>query len=274
MRPLSAPTYRVFGLLAMLGLLPYLPAQAADSPLGLLIQPILSVEKTQQAYVPLCRYIESLVRRPCEVVTPTNFLAYWEVMRRNNYDLVLDASHFTDYRVQKMGFAVLAKIPDTVSYSLIVPDSNLIFDPVELVAKRVATLGQPSIGAARLSALFPNPLRQPLIIEVESAEEGMDLVLARKVEAAILPTPLVSQRMAQGGIAVVLTTEPIPHMALSASPRVPKDMQDAIRRGLLAATETDAGRRMLKGIGFQKFDPASAETYANQASILKLYWGY
>jgi len=249
--------------------------RAAEEPFVLLIQPILSEEKTREAYGPLCAYIERLAGRPCTVLTQPNFLAYWDVIRRNNYDLVLDASHFTDYRVQKMGFSILAKIPDSVSYSLIVPDSNLVFDPTELVARRIATLGPPSIGAARLSAMFPNPLRQPVIIEVASAEEGMDLVVAKKVEAAILPTPLVSQRMSQaGGIAVVLTTEPIPHIALSASPRVAREIQERIRDGLLNAAATPAGRRMLEGIGFEKFDPATPALYANQSNILKTYWGY
>jgi phosphonate transport system substrate-binding protein len=250
-------------------------ASAADGPLVLLIQPILSEEKTKEAYRPLCEYVQQVARRPCELKTQPNFLAYWDGIRRNNYDLVLDASHFTDYRVQKMGFSILAKIPDSVSYSLIVPDSNLVFDPAELVARRIATLGPPSIGAARLNAMYPNPLRQPQPVEVASAEEGMELLLAKKVDAAILPTPLVSQRMSQsGGIAVVLTTEPIPHIALSASPRVPQDLQQRIRDGLLKATETDAGRKMLKGIGFERFDPATPAIYANQGNILKTYWGY
>lgn len=249
--------------------------RAAEEPLVLLIQPILSEEKTREAYGPLCDYVQRLARRPCAVMTQPNFLAYWDVIRRNNYDLVLDASHFTDYRVQKMGFTILAKIPDSVSYSLIVPDSNLVFDPVELVARRIATLGPPSIGAARLNAMFPNPVRQPVIIEVASAEAGIDLVLAKKADAAILPTPVVSQRMSQsGGIAVVVTTEPIPHIALSASPRVPREIQERIRDGLLRATETPAGRQMLKGIGFERFDPAAPAIYANQSNILKTYWGY
>lgn len=262
-------------VLALLGVLTSAAARAADEPLVLLIQPILSEEKTKEAYRPLCEYVSQIARRPCTVMTQPNFLAYWDVIRRNNYDLVLDASHFTDYRVQKMGFTILAKIPDSVSYSLIVPDSNLVFDPAELVARRIATLGPPSIGAARLNAMFPNPMRQPVIIEVPSAEEGMELVVAKKVEAAILPTPLVSQRMSQsGGIAVVLTTEPIPHIALSASPRVPAALQERLRESLLRAADTPAGREMLKGIGFEKFDPATPAIYANQSNILKTYWGY
>lgn len=251
-----------------------LPAKATEHEIVLLVQPVLSEQRTQQVFKPLADYISAAAGRPCRIQTLPNFLAYWDVVRRGNFDLALDAAHFTDYRVQKMGFTPLAKIPGGVSYSLIVPDSQLVFDPQELAGKRVATLGPPSIGAARLNAMYPNPVRQPVSVEVGDSETGIDLLRQRKVDAAILPTPFVSQQMVQGGIAVVLTTEPIPHIALSASPRVPKPMQEAIRVALLRAATSDHGKKMLSAIGFERFDPATPEIYANQRKMLSGYWGY
>ena len=249
---------------------------AEKDTLTLLIQPILGEEQTRQAYQPLTDYLEGVTGRKCVIMTQPNFISYWNTLRKtDSYDLVLDAAHFTDYRAQKYGFKVLAKIPDTVSYSLIVPEDKLIFDPSELVGRTVATLGPPSIGAARLSAMFPNPVRQPTIIEVASSEEGMELVVSGRVHAAILPTPLVSQQMARsGGITVVMTTEPIPHIALSAAPRLNGALRDKIRSAMLEADKTDAGKKMLKGIGFPKFDPATPAVYTGQSRILRDYWGY
>lgn len=258
--------------------LPFAAPRAAQDPdtLLLLVQPILSAEKTRAAFQPLADYITKLTGKYCMVRTMPNFLAYWDAVRRpNDYDLVLDAAHFTDYRASKLGFTVLAKIPDTVSYSLVVPDNMLIFDPTELIGKRVATLGPPSIGAARLNGMFPNPVRQPMIIEVESSEQGMQMLLNHQVDGAILPTPLVSRQMTQGGgISVVTTTEPIPHIALSASPRLDAALREKIRIGVLDAAETPDGRKMLRGIGFSRFDPATAAIYAGQRRILKEFWGY
>ena len=252
-------------------------ANAEDGkPLVLLIQPILSASQTIKAFTPLCDYLGVVANRSCRVRVMPNFISYWDQVRRNEgYDLVLDAAHFTDYRAQKFKFDVLVKIPDTVSYSLIVPEDNLIFDPVELTGRRIASLGPPSIGAARLAGMFPNPVRQPIIIEVDSAEEAMRRLLAGRVDAAILPTPIVSQQMAAGGgIAVVLTTEPIPHIALSASPKLDARLRQQFRKVLLTAQDSDAGRDMLKDIGFARFDPAEASVYAGQSNILREYWGY
>ncbi len=249
---------------------------AANDSLVLLIQPILSAERTKQAFQPLADYLGRSADVRCVIATRPNFLAYWDtVRRREGYDLVLDAAHFTDYRIRKMGFHVLAKIPDSVSYTLLVPDTNPVIDPMELVGKSVATLGPPSIGAARLNSMFPNPARQPVIVEVQSVEEGMDLVLKRRVAGAILPTPIVSRQMAGGGgISVVATTEPIPHIALSAAPTVPSAVRERIRAALLSAHRVPDGQRMLAAIGFERFDPATPDMYADHGAILREYWGY
>jgi len=152
---------------------------------------------------------------------------------------------------------------------------DLVLEPGELIGKRVATLGIPSIGAARLNAMFPNPSRQPTAIEVPDAEEGIKLLLAKKVQAAILPTPIISQKMAAGAaISVVMTTDAIPHIALSAAPSLDATTRSVLQKALLDANRNEAGRAMLKKIGFERFDPASANVYAGQGRILKDFWGY
>jgi ABC-type phosphate/phosphonate transport system substrate-binding protein len=250
-------------------------APPGGSALTLLVQPILSEEQTKKTYQPLADYLSQVTGQPVEIHTSPNFMAYWDAIRRNQGDFILDAAHFTDYRVQKFSYKVLAKIPGTVSYSLVVPDTKLIFDSSELTGKAVASLGPPSIGAVRLNALFPNPVRQPTIVEVASAEKGMELVAAGKVDGAILPTPMVGQYMARNqGITVVTTTEPLPHIAISAAPRIDATVRGKIRTALVNATQTPEGRKMLNGIGFERFDPATDEMYTSHSRVLKEYWGY
>lgn len=273
-------------LLAMLALGLGWPAVGAAAPADVLkaepgdlvfiIQPILNEEQTRKAYQPLADYLSKIAGKRVVIRTLPNFVAYWETMRLNNaYDLVLDAAHFTDYRIQKLGFKVLAKIPDTVSYSLIVGSGALVIDPIELIGKTVATPGAPSVGAARLNAMYPNPVRQPVIVDSGTAEEGIQMLIKNKVQAAIVPTPLVSQQMAQGGgISVVTTTEPIPHIALSAAPRLNAEVREKIRAALVNAPNTEDGKKMLKDINFERFDPANEKIYAGQGTLLKEYWGY
>lgn len=277
---------RVFYLVLLLGLtgIAASPARAATADIlkaepgdiVFVIQPILSEEQTKRAFQPLADYLSKASGKRVVIRTLPNFLAYWEVVRQDSgFHLVLDAAHFTDYRVKKLGFKVLAKLPDTVSYSLIVGSGALVIDPVELVGKTVATTGAPSIGAARLNAMYPNPVRQPIIVDSGTAEEGLEMVIKNKTQAAIVPTPLVSQRMAQGGgISVVTTTEPLPHIAFSASPKLDDATREKIRNALVNATKTEDGRKMLKDVNFERFDPATDQVYTGQGNILKEYWGY
>lgn len=266
----------IISVLLMVAGAPTASAYADDDKLELAIQPILSEAKTKKAFKPLADYISKITGKQVVVKTMPNFMAYWSTIRlADSYDLILDAAHFTDYRSKKLGYKILAKIPDTVSYSLIVMAENFVFDPAELIGKRIATLGTPSIGAARLNALFPNPMRQPITVEVASAAEGINMLLNKKVFAAMIPTPLVSRTMAQGNdVSVVMVTEPAPHIAISASPKMNAKMVSIIRKGILDAKKTPDGKKMLKEIGFPQFDPANQKIYAGQSKMLQKYWGY
>lgn len=252
-------------------------AAAADAPpLILAIQPVQREATTHAVYQPLADYIGKVTGRKCVLLTHDSFFSYWYTIHQGKaYDLALDEAHFTDYRVQKLGFSVLVKAPDMVTYSLVMLSKKAVFDPGQLVGRRIATLGIPSVGAARLNALFPNPSRQPITMEVDSLEQGMQMLLDGKVQAAILPTPFVNQQKAQGAeVRVVLLTEPIPNIALSAGPNLATDAREALRKALLDADKDDAGRKMLRVMGMEKFEPATAAIYTGQSRILAEYWGY
>ena len=60
----------------------------------------------------------------------------------------------------------------------------------DLTGRTIATLGAPSLGAVRLAELYPNPLRQPVIIEVDNSQQAVERVLYGQSRAAIVPTPV------------------------------------------------------------------------------------
>lgn len=249
-------------------------AAGGDSALVLLVQPLPREEMPAETLQPLAEYIAALSGRSCRIDTPPSFPAYWEAVRRRRYDLAFDAPYFADYRVQKFGFDILVKTPETASYSLITRADARTPDPAALIGKRVAILGLASIGSLRLNALFPNPIRQPVLVDVADSEDGLGLLLAKKVDGAFLPTERVGRELGRREITVVLTTEPITRLVLSAAPNLPRDLTQKIRVGLLRAHTTDAGRAMLRAIGLDYFDAATNDGFANQRYVLKGYWGY
>jgi len=250
--------------------------RAEVSELVLGVAPLLGEAETRVQFQPLCNYLAAITRLPCRVGTTPNFLSYWETMRQGkDYNLILDEAHFTDYRTQKMNYMVLAKIPDTVTYSLVVPRATKWDDPARLAGRRIATLGIPSMGAAQLNGLFPKATKQPIPVEVDSAADGFALLHNARVAAAILPTPLVREEIVRGApLRVLLSTVPLPHMAVSAAPGIGHELRRTLRQALLNANQNDAGRAMLTRLGIARFDPANATVYKGQARILQEYWGY
>jgi len=238
---------------------------------SLFVQPVQSEEETEKAYAPLASYLANQTGESFQIRTTLNFVTYWQLMRRGDFDLVLDAAHFTDYRVKKMGYVVLAKLPDTVSYSLVTDESTLLFDADELIGKRIATAPSPSLGGVRLTQIYPNILRQPITVPTNNFSDALNMLRKKKIAAALVPTPLIKN---DSTVNTVLTTEPVPHMALSASKKLTRDLRNKIRKALLNADKTPEGKDMLKKINLPRFDAASARIYDGYANMLEDLWGY
>lgn len=259
------------GVLACLWFFLSTPAAWAADTYRLVVQPVLAPEASRAAYQPLVDYLSRSTGTRIELVTAQNFLTFWQSMRKSgSYDLILDAAHFTAYRMAKLGYVPLVKLPDVVSFSLVTAEGTLVFSPDELVSKRVATLASPSLGALRLSRMFPNPIRQPIIVEVDNSDDAVKRLLSGDVAAAMIPTPLV----ANFPLNTVVTTEQVPHMCLSAAPTVPEAVRARIREALLAAGNAEAGRQMLRQSGLPGFVPAEPAQYRGYETLLEGTWGY
>ncbi len=245
--------------------------QAAEYSLA--IQPILPQQKLKENYQPLADYLSKATGHSITISTQRNFLFYWTKMRRREkgFDLVLDAAHFTDYRIKTQGYTLLAKLPDTVSHSIVTSEDSFILDVDELIGLRVASMPSPSLGALRLEELFPNPMRLPNFIWETNATVAIEKLLSGDIDAAIIPSRLAST---YNNLNIVMTTEPIPHMALSASPDVPQEVAEIIRKALVNASETVDGPKMLSALKINYFEAADNATYDGHSNLLKDVFGF
>ena len=242
----------------------------SQEKLRLVIQPIQSEQRTKEIFQPLADYIQFLTGQQVELITYPNYISYWsETQKPGAYDISFDAAHFIDYRDKNMDFTVLAKQPGIISISLIVPEDSLVFDPEELIGKKIATPGPPSIAAVRIDELFENPVRLPTVIEGTDSGQIMSMLLEGKVDAAMLPTPLVSSQMAgDGGISLVLTTDATPGMGISVSPDVSAEIREKLAKGLIEAEKTPEGKKMLDGTKLNPFEKTSNQEYFGFSELL------
>ena len=236
------------------------------------VQPVLPPAQIEQSYRPLANYLSRKTGHEFVVVSYRNFLTYWVKMQKSkDMHFVLDAAHFTDYRVQRKDYKVLAKLPDTVSFSVVTSEDNFVFDMEELISKKIATMPSPGMGAVRLNEMFPNPVQLPFYIQSSNSVEAVNRVLDGSVDAAIIPSPLVGSFE---GLNTITSTEPVPHMALSASPEVPADVAESVRQALLEAQNTEEGKQMLADLNVESFQETSPDIYAGYADLLEGVFGY
>lgn len=259
--------YRLVSVISLLIIT--LPALAAE--LTFAVHPVLPQARTVQVYQPLANYLSRVTGQKIRLITNSNFLTHWQAMKRDKYDLILDGPHFTDYRVKNMGYTVLAKLPDVVSYTLVSNENLMIMEPSELVGKTIATTASPAIGALRLVELYPNPLRQPTIVETPDSEQAAELTVQGKVAAAMIPAPLVGR---YPSLVTVITTEQLPSPGISASPAVSPELQQALRRALLDAPNSADGRKALEALNAPVLEPADNKSFQGLERLLEGMWGY
>lgn len=239
---------------------------------NLVVQPVLSEQDIRKNYQPLAEYLASQTGHTFTIKTHKNFFTYWERMKKaKGFDFVLDAAHFTDFRVQRQNYTVLAKFPDTVSFTVVSNEDNLVFDMEELISKKIATMASPGLGAIRLNSMFPNPARLPYFIQIPNSNEAAVKVLNAEVDAAIIPTPMVSL---YSDLNTILSTEPVPHMALSAASHIPADVIKQVKQALLGAKDMPAGKKMLSRLNIASFEPATNSLYHGYAELLDGVFGY
>ena len=258
---------RMLVILAM-----FLYADVSAEEYTLSIQPTLPKDVVIKSYQPLADYLSKQTGHKIKIKAYRNFFTYWQKMKKaDGFDFVLDAAHFTDYRVLRKSYTVLAKVPDTVSYSIVTRDDVMILDPDELVLEKVATMTSPGLGGIRLYEMFQNPTRLPIEVSVNDSNEAVKAIMEGRALAAIIPTPLVSN---YDSLNTVMITKSVPHMGFSASPNVPEIVQRDIQQALIKAHNTKDGQQMLAQIKVKEFDATSEKEYAGYSDLLKDVFGY
>jgi len=248
-----------------------LTVQAAE-PLVMVVQPINSEATTRANDQPLVDYLAQRIGQPITLKTVGNYLVFWGMSRRDGqFDIALDAAHTTAYRIATHGDQVIARIPSKVSFSLLTREDSLVLDVDELARKKIATLPSPALGAIRLLAWYPNPSSQPVLVRAVNTEDAIAKLREGKVDAAIIPSPLVAK---YEGVNVVEVTDSVPAPAISVSAKVPAETVTALRKALLGMADDPEGKKVLAEAHLPGFVAASDEDYAGYDKLLDGVWGY
>lgn len=231
----------------------------------------LSPQQAVERYKPLLSYLSGVTGEKVKLLAFATPLAHWEKMRHEGYDLVLDNPAFTAYRATKMGYHVIAKLPDVLSFTLVSSVDEMVLEPGELIGRRVAVQNSPSITALRLDEIYPNPMRQPILVSVDTHAKALELVAQGATAGAMVPTGMIAGYQ---NLNPIYTTNQIPAPGFTVSDKVSPDMRRKIRNALLDAANSESGKAMLEALNVPKLESATNETYAGLEKMLSRLYGY
>jgi len=259
------------GLAALVFSLFAAPLLAADYTLA--VEPNYPPAQAQQVYKPLLDYLSKATGHRFVLKTATNYHVYWRDLRSNaKTDFAFEEAHFTDYRIDRLGFTPLVRVAEATRYALLADAPVAEGGVAGLIGYRVVSMPAPSMGYLLLGELYKNPIAQPEIQSVASNwRDGVEMVFSQETEAAMVPNYIAQL---YPNLMAVSESREFTGRALSAGGTVPADVRKAVSEAMLKLHQDDALYEVLVELGASQFVPATREEYAGSERLLRGVFGY
>lgn len=259
------------GLSALLLAMLATPSMAATYTLA--VEPNFPPAQAQQVYKPLLDYLEASTGHTFVLKTATNYHVYWRDLRSGTKtDFAFEEAHFTDYRIDRLGFTPLVRVSEPTRYSLLADYAAAEGGIQGLIGYRVVSMPAPSMGYLLLGELYKNPIAQPEILSVAANwRDGVEMIFSQETEAAMVPNYVASP---YSNLTVVSESAEYTGRALSAGGTVPADVRQAVIDAMLKLHQDDALYEVLVELGANQFVEASASEYDGNERLLRGVFGY
>ena len=228
-------------------------------------------------YGPVADYLTKVLKKKVVYKHPGTWGVYRTEMLKGKYDIVFDGPHFNSYRAENLKHNILVKIPVRHEFVVIVKKGGRQFTDIDQLAGRTfCTHAPPNLGTLTLLSQFPNPSRQPAIINTKGWKNIFNGVQSGKCTAGILP--IINLRKYDAGSVmanIVWKNRALPNQAFSAGPRLSNRDQRKIATALVSrnARNATAKLRAAYRVG-DKFEMATNQEYLGVSEYLKNEWGY
>ena len=247
------------------------PAHATDYVFR--IEPAYPPARLMQIYAPLMTYLDKSTGQHFVLKPARNYNDYWRTLQnKTKTDFAFDDAHLTDYRIQHNKFDPVARIAGSTGYTLVTNIDIGNKGLRGLLLHRVVTMSAPSLGYSLLLKFYPNPVAEPRIkTTATSWRDAVDRVFAGEAEAAMIPNWLRDQ---YPNLTPVKSSPEFPGQCVSASPEVPADVRDKVKKALLGLDSDPDAAKLLLNLGIKKFVSTTASEYAGDEKLLKTSLGY
>jgi ABC-type phosphate/phosphonate transport system substrate-binding protein len=235
-------------------------------------------QQTESALLePVAALLTQAVGKPVVYEYSENWLAYQKRMLEGRYDIIFDGPHFVGWRLAAFDHEPIVKLPGRHVFVVVTRQDNAQIKRIEDLAGRgVCAHAPPNLGTLILQSLFPNPARQPRIVETKGWDGAYRGLAQGKCVATILPEKNLAKfdNGPEKTTRLVYSHRVLPNQAMTAGPRVDERTRNLIETALLS----EAGRKVLAKVaeayGSQEFVRAHREEFTWLAPLLQDERGY
>ncbi|ACH39166.1 ABC transporter, periplasmic substrate-binding protein [Citrifermentans bemidjiense Bem] len=248
-----------FAILLLLAL-PALSAEPAKRSYTLAVVPNQPAITLHKNWTPFVQYLSKQLGVEIELKLYDKIDVFLSETQKGAADLIYSAPNMFYLAYQKQKYVPLVRSSHPLQGQVFVRKDSPYLKVSDLKGKTIASVGPRSICSVITRHAL---LTGQGAIDYNSTFSGSTInvaksVLLGKVDAGVtLDTSVINDAPEMlSEFRVILRTEKIAPHPLAAHPRVPKKLQDAVTRAVLALDQSEEGRRMLKDV--KLVDPIKA----------------
>ncbi|WP_085812728.1 phosphate/phosphite/phosphonate ABC transporter substrate-binding protein [Geoanaerobacter pelophilus] len=247
--------------LVLLFALPVMSAEPAKKRYVLAVVPNQPAITLHKNWTPLVQYLSKQLGVDIELKLYDKIDVFLEDTQKGAADFTYSAPNMFYLAYQKQKYVPLVRSSHQLQGQVFVRKDSPYTKVSDLKGKTIASVGPKSICSVITRHAL---LTGQGAIDYNSSFSGSTInvaksVLLGKVDAGVtLDTSVINDAPEMlSEFRVILRTEKIAPHPLAAHPRVPKKLQNAVTRAVLALDQSEEGRRMLKDV--KLVDPVKAD---------------
>jgi ABC-type phosphate/phosphonate transport system substrate-binding protein len=255
-------------------------AAPAQAELVLGTQPRGAYDKFGPPFEQVAAYLSKEIGEKVVYRHAREWISYARDLKEDKYDIVFDEAHFVAWRIaNKQHTLVAAAVPEASEKLAVIVkrDDNKLFHVGQLAGRTVCGMGSPNLATLSLLTQFPNPIRVPLMITVDSYDAAYRGVTENKCAAAVLSDLAVERlnKMASSARTIFIGERLMPGDAFTVGPRVRPDVRGRILQALLSPDTASETKLFIDRYAFGKLlDLPVEEQYRGLEAVLKEHYGF
>jgi ABC-type phosphate/phosphonate transport system substrate-binding protein len=234
------------------------------------------VDRTElnKNYTALATLLSKELGEPVHYVAPAGCKDYAQALRKQQYDLIVDAPHMAAWRITKGLHQPIAEAKTTLNFLLVVPAGNTTIHSAEhLINHHVCVQPSPNLSTLMFLNQFPNPMQQPELRMFDNQAKNPRKLLSGECDAAVIPANVYQNKFnqaTQAKLRVVYKLAPLPGYVLTASDKLSAEKRHALVKHLTTADPAgDPLLQALNKVGVNDEDPGKVHWIEVKPDALK-----